>query len=1021
MHPAGSRSATRLLASLLVLGAVALAPVGLVWVARRRFGGASPWTGIDPPWQWDTAAIRDTLTNRLTESAIVDVIVRVALVAIWVAAGVILITIVAETVHMIRHGGMALPSIRGLGWSQRFARFVAAGLIVVLPTTHAPRAEVHALPVRDTSASPAVIAPLQVPAELAVPERVPARTGGATYTVQPGDSVYEIAQRLAGADRGQTVAVAEQILDLNLGTVMADGQRFTNAAYIEPGWVLVLPAGAAPPVVDSGTTSEPAAVHVVERGETLWSIAGDELGAPTRWPEIWDLNRGDDMGDGTVLVEPDLIMPGWVLEMPTSTAPGVAAVSAPPIATPPVPPITTPPAAPTAAASTTPLAPPEVPATVAVITAGHPDPPATTPEPAAPPAPDTPQGATEPWSPEVVGSPPPVGDLGEMTAVIDGRRMFGLERAAMLSAGVLTLVGVHRLRRLRAAGPRARVPTPTRRSLTTERALRTIGADERLLRVDIAIRAAASQLSDRDRRILAVLVDDQGAVEIVLSAPCPADEPFSSTNDRWHLAAATATDSLCTAARPVGAPCVGLVQLGVTTPDARDLYVDLEALTILAVDAEADRADAVVTAIAATLGTSVLAEVAQLVGVGLDPATFVGHRHHVGCDSFDAALDLATSLLGSTALATESTFALRTRMAGGEAWEPAIVLVASDYVSEVEGAVPAVAVPGLAVVVAGPHGTARHTLVDGASTWRLEPLGIDVVPFGLDGDELAAVTELVDHASSALQSTHDRGDDADETADGEATIPEWSLLVRLLGPVDVIDEQGDAAVFERSKTRELIAWLATHRQRSTRTLARTALWDLDVRDATFSNVVSEARRAMARLVEPAPGDEWLGRTLTEELPLHSMVRTDAELVEHRLAASRRCPTEDAIEMLRPAVEMVRGMPFEGTSYLWPDAEGITSNLVLLATSAAAELARHYLTLGQIDGVFWATGQGLRVLPGHEDLIALRMRAHASNGDLAGVRNEWQCYERVIAADPWSDGEPATKLVELRHQLLSPNA
>ena len=118
--------------------------------------------------------------------------------------------------------------------------------------------------------------------------------------------------------------------------------------------------------------------------------------------------------------------------------------------------------------------------------------------------------------------------------------------------------------------------------------------------------------------------------------------------------------------------------------------------------------------------------------------------------------------------------------------------------------------------------------------------------------------------------------------------------------------------------------------------------------------------------------------------------------------------------------MVRGMPFEGTSYLWPDAEGITSNLVLLATSAAAELARHHLTLGQIDGVFWATGQGLRVLPGHEDLIALRMRAHASNGDLAGVRNEWQCYERVIAADPWSDGEPATKLVELRHQLLSPN-
>ena len=293
--------------------------------------------------------------------------------------------------------------------------------------------------------------------------------------------------------------------------------------------------------------------------------------------------------------------------------------------------------------------------------------------------------------------------------MIDGRRLFGLEHAAMLSAGVLTLVGVHRLRRLRAARPRARVPVPSLGSLTTERALRTIGADERLLRVDIAVRAAASQLCTRDRQILAVMVDEHGAVEIVLTAPCRADEPFVSNGDRWQLAATTATDSLVPAARPVGAPCVSLVQLGVTA-DGRDLYVDLEALTLLAVDAVTDRADAVVTAIAATLGTSVLAEVSQLVGVGIDAAAFVGHRHHVGCDSFDAALDLATSLLGSTALASESTFALRSRVAGGEAWEPAIVLVASDFAGEVGETLPHQAVPGLAVVVAGAVDGARHVL-----------------------------------------------------------------------------------------------------------------------------------------------------------------------------------------------------------------------------------------------------------------------------------------------------------------------
>ena len=167
-----------------------------------------------------------------------------------------------------------------------------------------------------------------------MPERVPASTNGATYTVQAGDSVYQIAQRLAGADRGQTVAVAEQILDLNLGTVMNDGQRFTNAAYIEPGWVLVL-AGRRRSARGRLRSRRP------HRPRCTSSNMARRCGRsparswpPSRWPEIWELNRGDDMVDGAVLVEPDLIMPGWELALPTSNAAGVAgAATAPPIAT----------------------------------------------------------------------------------------------------------------------------------------------------------------------------------------------------------------------------------------------------------------------------------------------------------------------------------------------------------------------------------------------------------------------------------------------------------------------------------------------------------------------------------------------------------------------------------------------------------------------------------------------------------------------------------------------------------------
>ncbi|MGZ4772103.1 MAG: hypothetical protein ACXV3B_05410, partial [Ilumatobacteraceae bacterium] len=87
---------------------------------------------------------------------------------------------------------------------------------------------------------------------------------------------------------------------------------------------------------------------------------------------------------------------------------------------------------------------------------------------------------------------------------------------------------------------------------------------------------------------------------------------------------------------------------------------------------------------------------------------------------------------------------------------------------------------------------------------------------------------------------------------------------------------------------------------------------------------------------------------------------------------------------------------------------------------AGALAGRYLAVDDVDGVFWATGQGLKVLAGHEELIALRMRAHARRGDLAGVRGEWESYERAVHADSWSAAEPSPKLVELRRELLSPS-
>jgi len=67
-------------------------------------------------------------------------------------------------------------------------------------------------------------------------------------------------------------------------------------------------------------------------------------------------------------------------------------------------------------------------------------------------------------------------------------------------------------------------------------------------------------------------------------------------------------------------------------------------------------------------------------------------------------------------------------------------------------------------------------------------------------------------------------------------------------------------------------------------------------------------------------------------------------------------------------------------------------------------------------VIWATGQGLRVLPSDADLIALRMKARGGQGDVAGLRQEWDSYERVLS-DEWLGGMPSPTLQRLRQELL----
>src|SRR5690606_22319185 len=111
----------------------------------------------------------------------------------------------------------------------------------------------------------------------------------------------------------------------------------------------------------------------------------------------------------------------------------------------------------------------------------------------------------------------------------------------------------------------------------------------------------------------------------------------------------------------------------------------------------------VVRAVAVGLAASEFAEVAHLIAVGLGDDVFLGHRQAQTAATLDEGLELAATLVGTPTSTAHSTFTLRARHTGGEAWEPAVVLVAGSECDAVDASVTSV-LPvrgGVSIVVAG--------------------------------------------------------------------------------------------------------------------------------------------------------------------------------------------------------------------------------------------------------------------------------------------------------------------------------
>ena len=124
--------------------------------------------------------------------------------------------------------------------------------------------------------------------------------------MQRGETLWSIASDHLGAgDKYPEIAA------LNTEVL---GQR---PGFLKPGWVLNLPVSDQPVGDQQGQHGDHTVT--VHRGDTLWEIAQEELGDPSRYPEIFETSQATTQPGGAHLSDPDVIDVGWTLTIPDTT------------------------------------------------------------------------------------------------------------------------------------------------------------------------------------------------------------------------------------------------------------------------------------------------------------------------------------------------------------------------------------------------------------------------------------------------------------------------------------------------------------------------------------------------------------------------------------------------------------------------------------------------------------------------------------------------------------------------------
>lgn len=555
-------------------------------------------------------------------------------------------------------------------------------------------------------------------------------------------------------------------------------------------------------------------------------------------------------------------------------------------------------------------------------------------------------------------------------------QLFDSNESTQTVGLVSTAVGAGLLLRLRSKRRQAeRVDEPVdSQALEVEAQLAASNDDLAVARLDLALRSLRpTQIKD-----LRMVITSTESIKCEFVCAVQADAPWKQLSTRTiELRQSVELETLVLFAHN-NAIVPLLFPVGVTS--AGEVWINLDAVRTFGVEAECDDADKVWTGLVQSLSLSPFAHDVSVVGESSN--VLPGRRLVIARDRPEQL---------AKALTTE---------------ESAAVMLLGDTPEQRE-------CPAL---FRGPISEGESGLRFDDGSWILCPSGISVTPVGCTADEIDLIKSLIGEGDEIETWPIERLiDTTQHPAIGKA-IPPYTFLASVLGRPEVRHLCGKRVDFEKSKSEELVMWLAMHPSQQRRSLARTDMWHAPIKDATFSNITSDVRRSLTVAELPPEGQQWLGVTLTDDLPLHVGIVSDVDVLRACVNHARRWPEDGGIEVLRHGLGLVRGAPFESSLYIWSDSTGLASEAAVLVVRAAQMLAEMCAEVGDLDGVYWATSKGLLAVPGHEDLVAQRMRLHAERQDQSALRTEWQGYCRALANDEWGDASPSRMMVELWREL-----